>query len=105
LQITECSFFIIFRCKLKKEYADTTETFVGTPDYMAPEILSHLKYGRSVDWWAFGVLIYVMLSGKYPYKSNGSTPDLLLQITRCGPVYPCAAGPITKSLMRAVSNH
>jgi len=37
---------------------------------MAPEILSEQKYGRAVDWWAFGVLIYEMLLGQSPFRGD-----------------------------------
>jgi len=35
-------------------------TAVGTPSYMAPEICSGNKYGKEVDVWALGVILYVM---------------------------------------------
>lgn len=44
-----------------------THTFCGTPDFMAPEIVLERAYDRSVDWWAFGVLLYELLVGKAPF--------------------------------------
>lgn len=49
-----------------------TET-LGSPLYMAPEIIKKLPYDCSVDIWALGVLAYIMLSGKPPFK--GKTKD------------------------------
>ncbi|KAG4074781.1 hypothetical protein HA402_006420 [Bradysia odoriphaga] len=74
-------------CKLQIYLDRTADSFCGTPDYMAPEVIKGLKYNQAVDWWSFGVLLYEMLIGQSPF-SGCDEDELFWSICNEIPWYP-----------------
>ncbi|KAM9335548.1 protein kinase D4 [Symphorus nematophorus] len=58
---------------------------VGTPAYLAPEVISSSGYNRSLDMWSVGVIMYVSLSGTFPFNED---EDIKQQITNAAFMYP-----------------
>jgi serine/threonine protein kinase len=59
-------------CKILKTNQKKTYSICGTLNYIAPEIFSKQGYSFSVDFWSLGILIYEMLTGKYPFNLDSS---------------------------------
>ncbi|TDH69833.1 hypothetical protein CCR75_002361 [Bremia lactucae] len=70
---------------------DEGSTFVGTPEYLAPELLCSQRtatsYGNTVDWWSYGVLVYEMIRGYTPFW-NKNRRQMFQNILSKEPTYP-----------------
>lgn len=67
-------------CPLPELLAEPTSarsmSFVGTHEYLAPEIIKGEGHGSAVDWWTFGIFLYELLFGKTPFKGQGNRATL-----------------------------
>lgn len=51
-------------------------SFVGTHEYLAPEIIRGEGHGSAVDWWTFGIFLYELIYGTTPFKGSGNRATL-----------------------------
>jgi len=76
-------------------------TFVGTPDYIAPEIINQLPHGPAVDWWSMGVLLYELVIGRPPFNSDNIN-QIFENIVNTEAVFPDDI-PISSNLKHLIS--
>ncbi|KAE8727945.1 Protein kinase PINOID 2 [Hibiscus syriacus] len=54
-----------------------SKSFVGTHEYLAPEVISGQGHGSAVDWWTLGVFLYEMLYARTPFKGENNDKTLI----------------------------
>lgn len=81
--------------------SNEAKSICGTPEYLAPEIILKLGYGKPVDWWTLGSIIYEMLVGIPPFYTKARN-ELFERIKFLPPKYPSSMNPVVKSLLEAL---
>jgi serine/threonine protein kinase len=58
--------------KVSLDEDNPCKSFLGTVEYMAPEVIQGVDYGAAVDWWSLGALGYDLLTGAPPFAGNNN---------------------------------
>lgn len=71
-----------------------TYTIVGTPHYMAPEVILRKGYGVSADYWSLGILLYELLYERVPFADEEEDPMIIYEVVLTGKLrYPRRQSP------------
>ncbi|KAJ3674539.1 hypothetical protein LUZ60_005155 [Juncus effusus] len=86
-------FTATFRRFVAEPVSARSSSFVGTHEYVSPEVASGGSHGSSVDWWSYGVFLYELMYGRTPFV--GSSNNVTLRnIVKKPLVFPPASSPV-----------
>jgi CRP-like cAMP-binding protein len=99
--IGEDGYCVIVDLGFAKLVVDKTYTLVGTPEYLAPDVLLSRGYDKSVDYWSYGVLMYELLVGKSPFYQRGSSQiDMFKRIVKVEYACPDFVSPSAADMVK-----
>ena len=79
----------------------STASFVGTPEYLAPEIIACTGHNIMADWWSFGILIYEMMVGIPPFYNQNI--QLMYELIQHGDLRFPQRNPLSKEAQDIIS--
>ena len=89
--------------KIFESHDDVHRTLCGTDEYMAPEMVARRSYGKAVDVWSLGILIFEMVTGKTPFSApKGDTKELHRKILTEKVKFPSFLSSSTISVLRGL---
>jgi serine/threonine protein kinase len=71
---------------------EKTDSFCGTGEYVAPELVKHEPYGFEVDWWGTGILLYELMLGQTPF-AHENRARMFRNILEMRPYFPADMDP------------